>query len=424
MYGGPIEGPFNLWLYTTTDTITTVLTSAYFSDGGKRGMQVGDVVWVINQTSPLTAPATQCQVISVGSQNLGGTLTQPTSATVQQTGLSTIGLLDNPRNIVDGGDFGTNPWQGGTSFNGGTGTTLTADRWNMTGGTGSSWSVSKQANTNVAGFSQALQWGRSSTDTHTTGLTLGSVVETTDSIRLQGIPVSLSFWAQAGANFAAGASGGTFSAILVSGLGTDDTFANLTAGSWTTASNVISAAVTPTTSAVRYGPFSGVVPAACTQLGLVFTYTPAAGTTAGAAETIQLMGVQVEAGGMTTFEHLDVAEVLSICQRYFVQLNEGTTGVISGTGLATSTTTVQLYLALPSTMRKNPTVSITVGGFQVTNGGGAGVAISGAGSAAVQHTPQAVGVLATVASGLTLGQGSLLVGRTTGNGKIAVNADY
>lgn len=425
MYGGPIEGPFNVWLYSSADSISTVLGVGYFSDGGKRGMQVGDIVWVINQSNPLSAPATQCQVISVGSQSLGGNLSQPTTATVGQTGISTIGLSSNPRNLIDAGDFTTNPWQGGTTFsNITTSTVLTADRFNAIGGTGAVAGVTRAAHTDVAGFSQALQWGRSSTDTHTTGLSLGQVIETADSIRVQGLPISLSFWAKAGSSFAAGASGGTFSAIVVGATGTDDTFANLCAGSWTAAANVLSAAVTPTTASVRYGPFTGIVPTNATQLGLVFTYTPAAGTTAGTTETIDLMGVQLEPGGMTSFEHLDVAEVVSICQRYFVQLNEGTTGVASATGMAQSTTVVNLVAFLPATMRVAPTVTITTGGFAVTNGGNVAVSPTGIGSLAAKHTTTVIGLLATVASGLTLGQGSMLVGRTTGSGKIAINADY
>lgn len=420
-----IEGLANAWLYVTADPISTVIGAAYFSNGGKVGMQVGDIVWVINQASPASNPAVQCQVTNVGIQTLGGTLTQPTTATVSETGISTVGLSVDPRNIIDCGDFTTNPFQGGTSFNGNTSTVLTADRWLAIGGVASAWSVSKQTNTSVPGFGVALQWGRSSTDTHTTGLTLGQVLETADSIRLQGLPVTLSFWAQAGAGFAAGASTGVFSAVVAQSIsGVDDTFAHLCSGAWTTVSNLISAAVTPTASAVRYGPFSGVVATNATQLGLTFSYVPAAGTTAAATENIQFMGVQLEVGGMTSFEHLDVAYVLETAQRYFIQLNEGTTGVITGTGLSFSTTTANILVPLPMTMRVAPTLTVAVGGFQVTHGGGVGVNITGAGSAAAQNTANSVGVLATVAAGLTAGQATTLIGRTTGNGSLKAYADY
>ena len=43
---GMIEGGFNVWEYTSTDGLATVLGAGYFSDGSSKGMQVGDLVWV------------------------------------------------------------------------------------------------------------------------------------------------------------------------------------------------------------------------------------------------------------------------------------------------------------------------------------------------------------------------------------------
>ena len=67
-----------------------------------------------------------------------------------------------PRNIIDGGDFTTNPWQRGTSFTGIAGAaTYTADRFFAVGGASSSISVSQVTGiTAVPGFTQALQFGR------------------------------------------------------------------------------------------------------------------------------------------------------------------------------------------------------------------------------------------------------------------------
>lgn len=45
-------GP-QIWLYTSADTNATVDTSGYFSDGGKRGMKVGDVVIVTYTVTPI-----------------------------------------------------------------------------------------------------------------------------------------------------------------------------------------------------------------------------------------------------------------------------------------------------------------------------------------------------------------------------------
>lgn len=331
----------------------------------------------------------------------------------------------SPRNMIDAADFSVNPWQKGTTaVTTGTTAIITADRWCAISGTALVGNVSRAANTQIPGFTQALQFGRSVGDTHSTGISVGQVLETSDCWRVQGQVLALSFWANMGSGFVAGTSAGQFAAVLYSGTGTDDTFANMVTGGWTGSSVLISTNVTPTTAATRYGPFYGTVPAGCTQLGVAFSYSPSAGTTAGSNENIQLMGAQLEVGSMTPFEHLDIAYVLEQCQRYLIVISEGTTGTIQGTGGASSTTTGLIYIGLPAPMRKAPTVTITTGGFAITNGAGTAVAISSVGSAAALHTPQAVGLLCTVASGLTAGQFSALVGRTTGSGTIEVSADY
>lgn len=331
----------------------------------------------------------------------------------------------SPRNLFDAADFTVNPWQKGTAaVTTGTTAIITADRWIAISGTSLVANVSRAANTQVAGFTQSLQFGRSTGDTHSTGISVGQVLETADCYRVQGLTLALSFWANCGATFAAGTSAGQVAAVVYSGTGTDDTFANMVTGGWTGSTQLVSTNVSLTTAATRYGPFYATVPAAATQLGVAFSYLPSAGTTAGATENIQLMGAQLEVGSMTNFEHLDVAYVLEQCQRYLIVLNEGTAGTIQGTGGAGSTTTALIYIGLPAPMRKAPTVTLTTGGFAVTNGAGTAVAVSTWGSAATLHTPQAIGLLATVASGLTAGQFSSLVGRTTGSGNIEISADY
>lgn len=332
---------------------------------------------------------------------------------------------NNPVNLLDCADFGTNPWQLGTTFNNiATGGQLIADRWCANAGASIVFNASQQGNTQIAGFAQALQWGRSAGDSHTTGMTIGQVLESADCVRLQGQPVTLSFWANVGANFAAGA--GSFTALVVSGTGADDTYIHLVSSGWSGASNIVSTVVTPAgTAAVRYGPFTGTVPAGCSQLGVVFTYTPTAPSTAGANEWVQLMGVQLEQGSvMSPFEHLDVAYVLEQAQRYLIVMSEGTTGMPSGAGVSVSATTAQIFIPLPMTMRKAPTVTFTAGGFQIGNGAGAGQSVSGGGSLATKHNAQAVGLLLTTGGTLTAGQATLLIGRSTGLGSVEMDADY
>src|SRR5260370_14489541 len=68
--------------------------------------------------------------------------------------------------------------------------------------------------TAVPGFSQALQFGRAAANANTAVINLGQVVETLDSIRCQGQIVTLSFWAQAGANWSP--ANGTLNVLLAS----------------------------------------------------------------------------------------------------------------------------------------------------------------------------------------------------------------
>lgn len=41
-----------VWVYSTADGDATITGAAYFSDGDKKGMKVGDLVFAINPTGP------------------------------------------------------------------------------------------------------------------------------------------------------------------------------------------------------------------------------------------------------------------------------------------------------------------------------------------------------------------------------------
>lgn len=86
--GGLLEGGFKTWIYISTDSLATILTGGYFATAGLMGMGVGDTIWVINQSSPSSAPATQLQCTAVSSVPTG-----PTGpVTVQQaTARATLG---------------------------------------------------------------------------------------------------------------------------------------------------------------------------------------------------------------------------------------------------------------------------------------------------------------------------------------------
>lgn len=437
IYGGPIEGGFKTWIYTTTDSLGTVLGAGYFpannTGPGNMGMGVGDMVWVINQTSPTSSPATLTQCTAVPVSTTAG-FSQPTgTVTLTQSGVSTLSLANLPRNLVDGGDFTTNPWQINTTFNGtGATTTLTADRFNANAGASLVWQASQQSNTNIQGFSAAYQWGRSAGDTHTTGLTFGQVLETLDTIRLQGLPVTLSFWNGAGGSFATGASGGTFLAQIITGTGVNDTYLKMvSASSWTGYSVIASAAFTPGVSTyTRLGPLTGVVPTNATQLGIAFSYQPTTaatspGITAGANEWMQFLGIQLEAGGMTSFEHLDVAEVVNLCTRYLQVIQEPTVGIAIGPASFSAATIATVHVPLASPLRKAPTLTFTAGGYVIIDQAQTAHAVSAAGLTGA--TTGAVTLNVTAGQTFSAGNSAspqFMEGRSTGLGTIILNADY
>jgi hypothetical protein len=223
--GGPVEGSWKLWDYTTTDSLAALIGSGYITDATAKGMGVGDFVIVANQVNP-QGYILQVQSMTAASGNTPGTATLAQPAGVGGS------LLALPRNMIDGGDFTTNPWQRGTSFTSIASTlTYTADRWFAVGGASSSISVSQQAVTTVASFGNALQFGRAGGNANTVVITLGQVIESADSIRAQGQQVTLSFWALAGANWSP--ANGNLNVQIVSGTGSNQSAGSAVTGAWT-----------------------------------------------------------------------------------------------------------------------------------------------------------------------------------------------
>src|SRR5262249_22779260 len=147
------------------------------------------------------------------------------------------------------GDATINPWQRGTSFTGSSATAAqyTADRFfTFQTVSATSATVTKLANTSVAGFTQSFTFGRAQSSGSVSTLYFGQVLESNDSYRLQGQTVSFSFFAAANTGFAAGVSGSVISANVIQGFGTDQsatsgvTGITTSTGSWSTQSNVVS----------------------------------------------------------------------------------------------------------------------------------------------------------------------------------------
>lgn len=67
-----MDGVWNIFRYISTDSIATVLGAGYITDYKQHAMKVGDLVYVVNQTTPLL---TLCKVNSVSSTANTATLT-------------------------------------------------------------------------------------------------------------------------------------------------------------------------------------------------------------------------------------------------------------------------------------------------------------------------------------------------------------
>ena len=331
----------------------------------------------------------------------------------------------NFKNLIDGGDFTVNPFQrnipglaaGGVISAAITNTpTYFADRFFMVGGASSAILAAAVAETGIAGFNQSLKMSRQAANANTAQLSMGQVLETGDCIRLQGLQLCLSFFAKAGANY----SGGQLSMSLISGTGTNQSAANLVAGSWTGQTTVATKNITLGTSHPLV-PFSltGTVPANATQLGVLFQWTPSG--TAGADDSVTFNGIQLEIGAAPSlFEHRDVQVELEIAQRYAWVTAEPAAAVVVGMGACNSTTAAIIYMATPVQMRAAPTVTVSAGTFHAAP---AGAAASGTIAAGTTHTPNAITINVSSITATTAGFGTPLVGGG-GTGSIVASADF
>ena len=353
----------------------------------------------------------------------GATSTQITDLVKEGCVPIPVSPTANFRNLLDGGDATINPAQRNTaayatSNQNTTDVTNTPtyfmDRWFGVGGASSAIKMGPVADTSVPGFSLWHSLQRKAANANTAAIFYGQVLETADVIRVQGETVTLSFWAKAGANF----SGGPLSVKVFSGTGTNDTAANMVAGSWAGSATPLSATQAITAGPQRYS-FTFVVPLNATQLGVLIGYTPVG--TAGTSDLVLLNGMQLEIGATPgPFEYRDVQVELEICQRYAWVIPEPANGVIVGVGGAVAAANNQVfYIATPVQFYKAPTVSVVAGSFKVAAAASAAAATGMAGGST--HTPGAISIVSTLTQ--TVGLSATLQGGG-GSGAILASADF
>ncbi|MGB1025149.1 MAG: hypothetical protein ACPGYL_01225, partial [Rhodospirillaceae bacterium] len=262
-----------------------------------------------------------------------------------------------------------------------------ADRWHCSGGaTSVTYSVVPDGPT---GYQNSLQLWRTAGTSGSDALAITQVLETADSIFLQGEEVVLSVWAKAGINF----SGTVFTAHLQSGMGTDEGVAT----TFTNQASLISETQTPTDNWVRY-VFKGTVSSTTTQIRVIFSYTP--NGVAGADDFIRYTGIQLDKGGRALpNQHEPYATNLARCQRFFQKM-AGTE-----TGWAVSATGARAGFTFP-VMRVAPTFG-TSSATVLYGPGGAGV-VSSVSSYTVNGTSSFWADF-TIPGGLTLNTPTIVI---------------
>lgn len=226
------------------------------------------------------------------------------------------------------------------------------DRWAFQNSTAAVSTVARNLfGTNTYGLRWLETIWRNSGATAVSTITMLQALETANSAPLAGQTVTLSFYAQAGANFSAASS--LINVALVAGTGLDQSSASMFAGTWSGTSNLVSSNATLQVGVWNRYTYSASVPAGTTQLGVQFQFTPVG--TAGTYDYFQIAGVQLEVGSVPTpyeIKPIDIEQLL--CYRYFYQAG------VANYGCSGPTNGVSINLDFPVTMRTVPTVTTTL----------------------------------------------------------------
>jgi hypothetical protein len=196
---------------------------------------------------------------------------------------------------------------------------------------------------------------RDSGNTSTTLIQTLQNYETVNTIPLAGQTVTLSWYAKAGANFSATSS--QMFAQVYTGTGTDQ---NVLSG-YTGSVGLLSAAVTITTSYVKYSQ-TFTIGSTATEMAIVFGFNPTG--TASTNDWVEITGVQLEVGSAATaFSRTGgtYQGELAACQRYYWRNTTAQGfGGLGGTGFTTSTIAGSVQIVNPVPMRTYPS-SVDIG---------------------------------------------------------------
>jgi hypothetical protein len=289
--------------------------------------------------SPLTAKGdlfgystTQARV-AVG--NDGETLVADSSTA---TGLRYQGHIEAGKNFLINGGFDI--WQRGTSST--ASNYGTADRWYSLIESGSgTWA--QETTVVPTGATYSLKFTASATSS----IYPIQAIESINATRLAGQRVTFSGLVAASTS--------TAMSMIVSHSSSTDV---APAGSWTNLTAVSGGTATPTST--TFVPISGVydIPSTAKSIRVIIRTT----STIASGVVVYWGNLQLELGSVaTTFSRAGgtIQGELAACQRYYYRLVSGSTyGVFNQYGIASSSTNIVSGLALPVTMRTNPSGTI------------------------------------------------------------------
>lgn len=308
-------------------------------------------------------------------------------------------------------------------------TSYSADRWgcdvNVTSGAGQ-LSIVTSGPTPPAGFTASLKFVKNS-GSLTQPQCAWQEIPTVKATQLAGQTVTLSSYLQA---LAAMDNGNVANLVIITGTGTDQglgvlkSAVGMTASPaitpvWTGLATLQNQAFTITTSWARYTAPAIAVPSTVTEMAVGVCWTPAA-TAGGATDGLAFVGAQLEPNIIASpFEFKPLEIELSVAQKYYWQQAE-VSGVEFGNGACQATNTPKISYWLPASMIGTPTVTWTVGGFNLNLAGAAATAATGGtGTGLANSNLVSLAFTNTCTAGGTAG----LVGTNT-TGSITVSADF
>jgi hypothetical protein len=347
-------------------------------------------------------------------------------ATTQNTsafygGLAMRNRIINGAMVIDQRNAGAS----GTAVN-----VYTVDRWQYGASVSSkgTWQQNAGAVTPPAGFSNYLGFTSSSaySVSATDFFTFSQVIEGFNFADMawgtaSAATVTLSFWVRSSLT-------GTFGGALKNSASTRSypfSYTISTANTWEQKTITI----VGDTSGTWVGATNGVGVSVIFGLGVGSTYSGTAGAWAGtqylsatgatsvvgtSGATFYITGVQLEKGSTaTSFDYRPYGTELQLAQRYFEKIQPDSAYQMLASGFVTATTNGAFCL-LYADKRTSPSFTFTAGNtFAINNGADTATNVTAIAINAGRIGVRSANVHATVASGLTVGQGCLLTANAT-----------